>query len=128
MFVSIRHNQRVPLKLISQFDLANEVPANGEITFGDLAAKIGVDCTALTRILRLGIAHRVINEPHPGVITHSAVSKLIADDSRVADWLSANVDDMWPSAEKTVEALGFSLANGTSDSFFIELEKNPERA
>ncbi|KHO11641.1 hypothetical protein MAA_10585 [Metarhizium robertsii ARSEF 23] len=75
----------VPLKLISQFDVAKEIPANGEITFGDLAAKIGVDCAALTRTLRLGIAHRVFNEPHPGVITHSAVSKLIADDSRVAD-------------------------------------------
>ncbi|KJK96088.1 hypothetical protein H633G_00028 [Metarhizium anisopliae BRIP 53284] len=134
------HNQLVPLKLISQFDLANEVPANGEITFGDLAAKIGVDCAALTRILLLGISHRVFNEPRPGVITHSAVSKLIADDSRVADWLGANVDDMWQSAEKTVEALvkwpsatepkqtGFSLGYGTSDSFFIELEKNPERA
>ncbi|KID63532.1 O-methyltransferase, family 2, partial [Metarhizium hybridum] len=134
------HNQLVPLKLISQFDLANEIPANGEIPFGDLVAKIGVDCAALTRILRLGIAHRVFNEPRPGVITHSAVSKLIADDSSVADWLGANVDDMWPSAEKTVEALvkwplatepnqtGFSLANGTADSFYIELEKNPERA
>ncbi|KAH0593368.1 hypothetical protein MHUMG1_08824 [Metarhizium humberi] len=133
-------NQLVPLKLISQFDLANEIPAKGEITFGDLVAKIGVDCAALTRILRLGIAHRVVNEPRPGVITHSAVSKLIADDSRVADWLGANVDDMWPSAEKTVEALvkwplatepnqtGFSLASGTADSFYIELEKNPERA
>lgn len=93
------------MKLISRFDLAAKVPVNGEITFIDLAASIGVDCTALTSVLRLGIAHRVFQEPRPGVIAHSAASRLIADDPRVASWVGANVDDMWPAAEKVIDAL-----------------------
>lgn len=93
------------LKLISRFDLASKVPLNGEITFTDLAATVGVDRAALTSILRLGIAHHIFREPRPGVIAHSAASRQIAEDSNVASWVGANVDEMWPAAEKVVDAL-----------------------
>lgn len=95
----------VYLKLISRFDLANKVPVDGEITFTDLAATIGIDHAALARVLRLGIAYRVFKEPRPGVIAHSAASRQIADDPRVASWVGANVDEMWPAAERVVDAL-----------------------
>lgn len=91
--------------MISRFDLANKVPLNGEIAFTDLAATVGIHHAALTSILRFGIAHRVFKEPRPGVIAHSAASRQIAEDSRVASWVGANVDDMWPAAEKVVDAL-----------------------
>ncbi|EED16326.1 O-methyltransferase, putative [Talaromyces stipitatus ATCC 10500] len=135
-----QHNLLAYLKLISRFDLASKVPITGEITFVDLAATVGVDRAALTSILRLGIAHRIFREPRPGFIAHSAASRLIAEDTRVASWVGANVDDMWPAAEKVVDALvkwplaeepnqtGFALANGTDQSFYAELEKNPDRA
>ncbi|KAI1205456.1 putative O-methyltransferase [Annulohypoxylon truncatum] len=120
--------------------LAHEVPLDGEITYEDLAASAGVDCAALRRVLRFGIASRVFREPRPGVIVHSAPSKQIAEDPRMADWVGSNVDDMWPSAEKVVDALvkwpmadepnetGFSLANGTSKNFYNKLFDDPERA
>ncbi|KAI0172756.1 putative O-methyltransferase [Hypoxylon sp. FL1284] len=135
-----QHNQLVYLKLISHFELSHKVPLDGEITYEDLAASAGVDCDTLRRILRFGIACRVFREPRPGVVAHSAASRQIAEDPHMADWVGANVDDMWPSAEKVVDALakwplveepnqtGFSLANGTSKSFYIELSENPERA
>ncbi|KAI0516714.1 putative O-methyltransferase [Xylaria bambusicola] len=134
------HNQLLYLKLISRFDIAKKVPLEGEITYADLATSAGVDEAALCRILRLGIAHRVFREPRPGMIAHSAASRQIADDQAMADWVGACVNDMWPSAEKTVDALakwpladepnqtGFSLANETDNSFYIELAKDQERA
>lgn len=79
--------------LIYRFDLARKVPIDGA-TFADLADNVGVDCAALTSVLRLGIAHRVFKEPCLGNIAHSATSRLIAEDSRVADWVGATVDDM----------------------------------
>lgn len=36
---------------------------------------------------------------------HSAASRQIAEDGAMADWVGANVDDMWPSAQKVVYAL-----------------------
>ncbi|KAI2622778.1 putative O-methyltransferase [Hypomontagnella submonticulosa] len=134
------HNQLLYLKLISRFDLSHKVPLSGEITYEDLAASTGVDCATLRRILRFGIAFRVFREPRPGVVAHSAASRQIAEDPYMADWVGANVDDMWPSAERVVDALakwpladepnqtGFSLANGTSKSFYLGLSEDPERA
>lgn len=78
---------------------------DGDITYEDLGASTGVDCATLRRILRFGIAFRVFAEPPPGVVAHSAASKQIADDPNIADWVGANVDDMWPAAEKVVDAL-----------------------
>jgi hypothetical protein len=78
---------------------------NGEISFLDLSAATGINDAALAKILRLGIVHRVFKEPRPGVVAHSAASRQIADDSRVASWVGANVDEMWPAAMKVVEAL-----------------------
>lgn len=101
----MQHNQLVYLKLISRFGIAKQVPVDGEITYGDLAANVGIDEAALCRILRLGIAHRVFREPRPGVISHSAASRQIADDPNMADWVSSSVNDMWPSAGKVVDAL-----------------------
>ncbi|KAH7312620.1 putative O-methyltransferase [Stachybotrys elegans] len=133
-------NQILYLKFISHFNIAKEVPLDGEISFRDLASKVGVDSSALTRILRLGMTRRIFNELRPGVISHSAASKLIAADSRVADWVTCSANEMWPAAQHTTDALvkwpsasepnqtGFSLANNTSDSFYVELEKEPERA
>lgn len=78
---------------------------DGETTFAELAASTGVNHAALCRILRHAIACRVFREPRPGVIAHSAASRLIAENPDVASWLAVSVDDMWPAAEKTVDAL-----------------------
>lgn len=78
---------------------------HGETAFKDLAIDIGIDEGAVARILRLAIARRIFCEPRPGFIVHSAASRQIAEDTRVADWVGANVDEMWPAAEKLVDAL-----------------------
>ncbi|EUC41662.1 hypothetical protein COCMIDRAFT_8664 [Bipolaris oryzae ATCC 44560] len=135
-----QHNILAHLKLISRYDIAHKVPVNGERTFKDLAAEIGIDEGALTRILRMGIAYRVFQEPRPGVLKHSAASRQISDDTRAAGWVAANVDEMWPAAKKLVDALekwpeaaepnhtGFSLGHGTDLSFYQALASDPERA
>ncbi|KAI1813949.1 putative O-methyltransferase [Poronia punctata] len=134
------HNQLVYFQLITRFDIAKKVPIDGEITYGDLAARVGVDESALCRIIRFGIAHRVFLEPRPGVIVHSAASKQIAVNRVMADWTHFNVDVMLPAANYLVEALakwplaeepnqtGFCLGYNTENSFYTELTKDPERA
>lgn len=134
------HNQLLYLKFIYHFDVAKKVPISGGITYEELAASVGVNCDALCRILRFGIAFRIFQEPQPGTIVHSAASKQIAEDGAMADWVGANVDDMWPSAQKVVDALrkwpstdepdqtAFTLANGTGDAFYTALSKDPARA
>lgn len=101
----MQHNTLVPLQLISRFDIAKRVPVHGETTFAALAASIAVDQGALCTILRHGIAHRIFKEPRPGVIAHSAASRQLADNPQFSGWLACSVDEMWPAAEKVVDAL-----------------------
>lgn len=75
------------------------------MSFKDLASSIGLNEGAITRILRNGIAYHIFREPRPGFVAHSAASRQLADDTRAAGWVSANVDEMWPSAVKLLEAL-----------------------
>jgi len=100
-----KHNLLAYLKFISRYNIANKIPVYGEVAFKELASDIGIDEGAVSRILRLAIAHRIFCEPRPGFIAHSAASRQIADDARVADWVGANVDEMWPAAERLVDAL-----------------------
>ncbi|KAK7192329.1 hypothetical protein DPSP01_004918 [Paraphaeosphaeria sporulosa] len=135
-----QHNLLVPLKLIAHFDIAQKVPLDGETTFKALAEATNIEQGALTRILRLGIANRIFREPRHGVIAHSAASREIAEDEGLAGWVRASVEEMWPAAEKTVDALkkwpradepnqtGFALANQSDKPFYAVLAQDPQRA
>ncbi|KAI0139471.1 putative O-methyltransferase [Hypoxylon sp. NC0597] len=135
-----QHNQLLHLRFISHFGIAKKVPLNGGMTFEDLANRICVEASVVRRILRFSIAHCIFREPRPGVIAHSAASRQIAENPAIADWVSVNVNELWPLAIKTVDALtkwrradepnqtGFSLANETNDPFYVEVSKHPERA
>ncbi|KAI1433890.1 putative O-methyltransferase [Xylaria sp. CBS 124048] len=135
-----RHNQLVHLSLIYRFGIAKLVPIDGELSFGDLASKIGVDEGAVIRILRMGIAHRVFQEQRPGYISHSAASRMLVDDTSMTDWIGYEVEEMWPAAEKMVDALikwplaeelnqtGYSLAQNTNDSLYAHMAKDAERS
>ncbi|OTA81647.1 hypothetical protein M434DRAFT_25216 [Hypoxylon sp. CO27-5] len=135
-----RHNQLLHLKFISHFGIAKRVPVDGAMTFEDLANRICVDASVVRRFLKFSIACRIFQEPRPGVIAHSAASRQIAEDPDIADWVSVNVNELWPSALNAIEALskwkradepnqtGFSLANETNDPFYVEIYKDPERA
>jgi hypothetical protein len=88
------------------------------------------------------MTNRIFCEPSPGVVAHTAGSKVLAEDAAMNDWVGFCVDDMWPAASKTVGALelnpsaseptqtGFTLANGTTDvePMFATFGKSPLRA
>ncbi|RAQ98860.1 putative O-methyltransferase [Stemphylium lycopersici] len=134
------HNAMLYMHFISRFDIAHKVPVDGEITFKDLATKLGMDSAAVTNVLRLGIAFRVFKEPRPGVIAHSAASRQLAENALIADWVAVTSGELWPAAQNVVDALakwpkaaepnqtGFSLANQTDLAFYDVLTKEPERA
>ena len=88
------------------------------------------------------MTNRIFKEVSPGVVAHTAGSKVLAEDAAMNDWLGFCVDDMWPAASKTVAALelnpsaseptqtGFTFANNTTDiePMFATFGKSPLRA
>ncbi|KAF2822841.1 putative O-methyltransferase [Ophiobolus disseminans] len=89
-----------------------------------LATNLEVAETPLKQILRMGIAHRVFSEPRPGILTHSAASRLIREDEDIRARVGAGVEKLWLAAGRIVDALerwkgrgnteetGFALAHG----------------
>ncbi|KAF7879473.1 hypothetical protein EAF04_000669 [Stromatinia cepivora] len=80
------------------------------------------------RIIRHAMTKRIFSEARKGIVTHTAASRVLAEDSQVADWVGANTDELWQAASQTVNAMGFALANGTDKSVFDVLSQDPSRA
>lgn len=88
------------------------------------------------------MTNRIFSEPSPGIVAHTALSRVLAEDSAMDAWVGFCVEDMWPSASRTVSALtsypaaseatqtGFCVANDTVDKepMFVTFGKDPLRA
>ncbi|KAI0012208.1 sterigmatocystin 8-O-methyltransferase [Xylariaceae sp. FL0662B] len=133
------HTNCVSLQAISRFRIASLVPVGGQTTFAKIAEQTGLEEHAVRRLLRHAMTMRVFQEPEPGVVAHTKVSKVLTNPV-ANDWCRTGTEELWPAATKMVDALqkwprspepnhtGFSLANNTEDSIYQVLERNPERA
>ena len=64
----------------------------------ELAKQCKMNEPDLRRILRFAISHhRVFQEPRKGIITHSAASRRLVEDSATRDGLGLQFDDAWQS-------------------------------
>ncbi|TVY17141.1 O-methyltransferase bik3 [Lachnellula arida] len=138
--MSFNHNSLLSMHAISQFNLVSTIPIHGEATFGEIAERSGVNKGDVKRILRHSMTNRIFKEPRKGVVAHTAVSRLISEDTQMADWVGAVTGELWQAAAQTVPAMlkypgsqepnetGFSLANNSDKSTFSILSQNPKRA
>ncbi|KAK4223466.1 S-adenosyl-L-methionine-dependent methyltransferase [Podospora fimiseda] len=118
-------------KAITQFRLVHSFPVGSETSFSALAAHAGISQKHLTKLIRHGIvAHNLFAEPKPGVIVHSAATKLLAENEGIHNWVEYATHEHWIASYHAVEAMrqypgsgepnnsGFSLANQTDKSMF----------
>jgi len=103
---------------------------------------VGLDELNVRRFLRHAMTNRIFKEVSPGVVAHTAASRVLAEDKMMNDWVGFCVEDMWPAASQTVPAIelnpaaseatqtGFCLANNTTDvePMFATFGKSPLRA
>ncbi|KAB8295923.1 hypothetical protein EYC80_008743 [Monilinia laxa] len=130
------------LQAIYHYNIAKSIPLGGTATFEEIAQKVGLDVINVRRFMRHAMSNRIFQEVDPEVVSHTAASKMLAEDQSMMDWVGVCVEECWPSAGKTIEALtqypsaseptqtGFCLANGTMDieNLFATIGKSPLRA
>lgn len=85
-----RKPRRNYLDVIYNFEIARRVPKDGKISYPELARGIGVSETALGRLLRYAITNRIFKEEEPVFISHSAASKVLAEEPAFIDWIGIN--------------------------------------
>ncbi|CAF9929953.1 MAG: hypothetical protein GOMPHAMPRED_005523 [Gomphillus americanus] len=135
-----RFSSNIPIHAITRFNLANNVPINGEIAVKDLARQSKVDEQSLGRLLRYAINLKLFEYSKPGYICHSVMSRMLAENVDIHDYASASCNEMWPSSAHVVDALnkfpgsqepnetGFNLANDTQLTLYQYVEQHPVRA
>ncbi|TLD05233.1 uncharacterized protein PgNI_09345 [Pyricularia grisea] len=129
----------IPLQFIAKYGIASLVPASGQISFADLAAKSGQSQELVTRMVRFAMTMFIFKEPQPGFVSHTSSSKLMATSS-MREWMLLGTEHFWPAAVKTVEALekwpgssepnetGFSLSKNTDQSIYDIVSSDPALA
>ncbi|KAH8895954.1 O-methyltransferase [Thozetella sp. PMI_491] len=139
--MSFTPNENLSLQATVRFDLAKTFPVEGEASFADIAAATGVLSEASTRqLVRHAITKNIFREPRPGVVAHSSISRLLAEDAIIHGWAGAAFDELWQAATHTCSALakypgseepnetGFSVANQTDKPMYEFFSTVPERA
>ncbi|KAK6224822.1 o-methyltransferase [Colletotrichum tabaci] len=136
------YQDSLSLQLVNHFRLAKLVPIDGTITLAELQSKTSLDPVNVARILRHVMTNRIFREPSPGVIAHTAASRLLAEDQSLQDWVGYNLEDNFPASAHVLQALnaypeatsltrtGFNFAFDTVDKepMFVTFGKDPARA
>ncbi|KAK8136213.1 O-methyltransferase [Apiospora sp. TS-2023a] len=138
--MSYEHDELVSQQAIIRFRLAQSFPVGSSATFAEVASTCGLSETLVRRFLRHAMVKGIFTETRRGVVSHNAVSRLLAEDDALRDWVGASTDDLWQAAAHTCEAIckypgseepnetGFALANGSDKSVYQIFAENPERA
>ncbi|CAI6227371.1 unnamed protein product [Periconia digitata] len=133
------HNNSLCMQAIAEFKIADMVPLGGQVSFDEIATQTPMTTDVTARLLRHAMTMRLFREPEPGMVAHTAASRVLHK-SAANDWLEAGTKEMWPAATKMVEALkkwpaseeanetGYTLANNGSETLYDVFAKNPEKA
>lgn len=134
------HDELISMQAIARFKMATSFPIGQEASFANIAKTCGLGESDTRRLLRHATVKNIFTEPRPGVIAHNGVSRVLAENPQLVDWMGASTDDLWQAASQTINAMvkcpdseeptesGFNLANATDKSVFAMFSEHPERA
>ncbi|KAK8055068.1 O-methyltransferase [Apiospora rasikravindrae] len=130
----------VSVKAILRFRLDKSFPVGQSTSFEAMSKFSGLNVMNVRRIVRHAIInHHFFKEDTPGVITHSALTAILADNELARNSLVVELDEFWPAAVRVADAMekwpnseepnetGFSLANNSSKSMFDIFAEEPFR-
>ncbi|KAI1211465.1 S-adenosyl-L-methionine-dependent methyltransferase [Annulohypoxylon truncatum] len=129
------------VKAIIRFELDKSFPVGESTTFEAMSKFSGLNVNTVQRVVRHAIInHNFFQEKTPGVITHSALTAIVAQDEMARAAIIVELDEFWPSAPKMADAMekwpnseennetGFTLANNTDKGMYATLAEYPDRA
>ncbi|KAI6251135.1 Chlorophenol O-methyltransferase [Erysiphe necator] len=136
------HSNSLSLHAIYHYKIVKSFPIHETATFAQISKRVGLSELNVRRFLRHAMTNRIFKEVEPGLVAHTAASRLLAENSKMDDWVGFCVEEMWQAAAMTVSALernpqaddpkqtGFCLSNSTTDveTMFTTFEKSPFRS
>ncbi|KAI1345640.1 S-adenosyl-L-methionine-dependent methyltransferase [Xylaria sp. FL0043] len=117
----------VSVKAILRFKLDKSFAVGEATSFEAMSKFSGLKVKNARRIVRHAIInHRFFQENISGVITHSALTSVLALDEMARNSLVVELDEFWPAGENN--ETGFALANNSNKGMFDIFANNQYRA
>lgn len=91
------------LSAIHRLNVVKHVPLNGQVRVDALAETVGVPASDLKTVLRLAMTDYVFYEPSPGLVAHTAASKLLRENPLISAWIDIGVEEMFPASTKVLK-------------------------
>jgi hypothetical protein len=83
--------------------MATTFPVDEETTFENISQRCGLNVIDTRRILRHAMTNHIFCEPRPGVVAHTAASRLLAENSLVRDFVGMGSEETFQSAAHVSE-------------------------
>jgi hypothetical protein len=88
------------LQAIYRYNVASAIQVDEEITFSELSTAVGLNMVDLKRIMRLAMTRRIFQEPRPGVVSHTAASRLLREDPRAQAFAGIVTEERFQASAK----------------------------
>ena len=128
------------MRTIWRYKIAAAVPFEGTATYDEIALKIGLGRSLVSRVIRAAMTLNIFDEIKPGHVRHTAMSRLLATDAGYSSVVGLQVEDIGAAAGKLFEVWdtqgadaaepdqsAFALANDGKPLFKV-LSEDPVRA
>jgi len=95
------------LNCIYTYSMASSFPVDEEATFDEISQACGLNVIDTRRMLRHAMTNYIFCEPRPGVVAHTAASKLIAENSLIRDFVGMASEEKFQASAYVSEVSSF---------------------
>ncbi|KAL8658927.1 MAG: hypothetical protein Q9202_007360 [Teloschistes flavicans] len=118
----VESEDMLALQTVYRYEIDQKIDVNEEIPFETLSSRCGLNVIDLRRILRYAMTNFLFREPRPGFVAHTSLSKALAQDIRLRNYIGMACEERFPAS-----ARGFALSQNTDKGLYEELRQHPER-
>jgi hypothetical protein len=85
----------VCLHALYHYRIPQALHVGEEASFEELAERCNLNVRDLRRLVRHAISNRIFKEARKGLIQHTAISKLMAEDPLFRDYIGVGTEEVW---------------------------------
>ena len=88
------------LQAIYRYNIDLSFGIDEEVPYETISANCGLNVIDLRRILRYAMTNHIFREPRAGFVAHTALSRVLAQNSRLRDYIGMVCEERFPASAR----------------------------